>query len=485
MKVPKPPKNKKWDVKFVQDADSNEWCIDIYEVNQKTGAAKPANITQAEYLAILKGHYKIQLAKHRKLYEEAKQKSKKLNKSLTPVKIEKWERTERLYESLAEDDRMNDSIRLDLWIRQAKTPATKETKPEVYKNPRDLADITQSLFSNTGFKDLEFMGYTNEQGIDKAKWQKEKLTALVPTKDLPLLDQRTKKNPEQGYLIPTPPTIAVSQAKNIDTLVVLLEKENRKRDRDGQGRTGDVEFSLKEYSKIRGKSESELARGGKFIKELKRDLISGGITSYIVDLEKTTGRKSYLIQNFYGLEVPKAKSRGKWRVIFNEPYKTHLLDSKQYYPILLEAIQDKNTDDRKGYLYFFFKLVVSYASTTDFKTQLKVSTLLDKIKISEGTKARPQEAFKVLCECIYYTATKYKTIKEVRFFESGKCKKVKVITDLEKFKEWSYSEFKKEVLAELGLTDIREALISFNVPPTVKTAKAEETRQTGQDRTTL
>lgn len=26
----------------------------------------------------------------------------------------------------------------------------KETKPEVYKNPKDLADITQSLFSNTG-----------------------------------------------------------------------------------------------------------------------------------------------------------------------------------------------------------------------------------------------------------------------------------------------------------------------------------------------
>ena len=102
------------------------------------------------------------------------------------------------------------------------------TKPEVFKNPKELADITQSLFSNTGFKDPDFLGYTNERGKDEAKWKKKDLTALVPTKDLPLLDQRKKKNEGQGYLIPTAPKIAVSQAKNIDTLLVLLEKENRK-----------------------------------------------------------------------------------------------------------------------------------------------------------------------------------------------------------------------------------------------------------------
>lgn len=362
----------------------------------------------------------------------------------------------------------------------------KKGKPEVYKNPKDLADITQSIFSNTGLKEAEFIGYTNERGIDEAKWKRKDLTALVPRKDLLLLDPRKKKNGGQGYLIPYPPKIAVSQAKNIDTLLVLLEKQNRKRENAELNRTGDLEFTLRDYAKIRGKSETELTRGGKFIDELKRDLISGGITSYVFDLEATTGRKSYLIQNFYGIEVPKVKSREKWKVIFNEPYKTFILNGGQYYPILLQAIQDKNTDDRKGYLYFFLKVVLRYANTsTDFKTQLKVSTLLDKIKISERVKERPPESFNVLAECIYYTATNYKAIKEVRFFDSWKCKKVKIITDLEKFKGWSYDDFITDILTPLGLTDIRDALISFNTPLQGKTEGTEETGQTGQDRTTL
>ena len=272
----------------------------------------------------------------------------------------------------------------------------KAEKPKVFKNPKEIADITQSLFSNTGFKDPDFLGYETDKGIERAKWKKKDLTALVPTKDLQLLDQRKNKNPTQGYLIPTPPKINVSQAKNIDTLLVMLEKENRKRDKTGQDKIGELEFNLKDYANTRGRSEAELARSGKFIDELKRDLISGGITSYVLDLEATTGRKSYLIQNFYGLEVPKVKSKEKWRVIFNEPYKTFILQGGQYYPILLEAIQDKNNDDRKGYLYFFLKAVFRYASTGDFRTQLKVSTLLEKIRVSEATQTRPQEAFNVL-----------------------------------------------------------------------------------------
>ena len=359
----------------------------------------------------------------------------------------------------------------------------KEKKPEVYKNPKELGDITQAIFSNTGFSNPDFIGYTDERGFNEAKWKKKDLTALVPTKDLPLLDPRKNKSEGQGYLLPTPPKIAVSQAKNIDTLLVLLEKQNRKRENAEQERAGDLEFSLGDYAKIRGKSETELARGGKFLDELKRDLISGGITSYVFEKEK-----SYLIQNFYGIEVPKAKSREKWKVYFNEPYKTFILNSKQYYPILLQAIQDKNNDDRKGYLYFFLKVVLSYANTnTNFKTQLKVSTLLDKIKISEKVKERPPESFRILAECIYYTASNYNAIKEVRFFNNGRCEKVKVITDLEQFKVWSYDAFIKDILTPLGLTDIREALISFNTPAQDKQLEqeAETIEQKGIDKPTL
>ena len=272
----------------------------------------------------------------------------------------------------------------------------------------------------------------------------------------------------------------------MDTLCYMLQRENWRREKTGQDKTGNLEFSLEEYAKMRGKSDAQIAQAGSYLDELKRDLISGGVTSYIVDLEPTTGRKSYLIQNFYGLEVPKVKSKRKWRVIFNEPYKTDILNSKQFYPILLKAIQDTNTNERKGYLYYFYRKVMSYANTkTDFQTRLKVSTLLDYIKAGDRTKAKPKRAFNVLCECICY-ATKFKAIKEVRFFDSGKYEKVRVITDLEKFKDWDYTDFKNEVLNYLGLTDIREALISFNNAPQKElTEEPEEPEQTGEYKTTL
>jgi len=397
-------------------------------------------------------------------------------------KKEFWEALDKSFKTYAPQESF-DFLEKLIEIEPEVKPIIKD-KGEVYQQSKKLADTTQSIFTNIGLKDDDFMGYTNERGKDEAKWQKENLTALVPIEDLPLFP-RKKKHEGQGDLIPTPPKIAVSQAKNIDTLCYMLQRENWRREKAGQDRTGELDFSLKEYAEMRGKTETQLERSGKFIDELKRDLISGGVTSYIVDLEETTGRKSYLIQNFYGLEVPKAKSKRKWRIFFNEPYKTDILNSGQYYPILLKAIQDTNTNERKGYLYFFYKVVMSYASNNpNFKGgQLKVSTLLDKIKISNETKAKPQRAFNVLCECIYYTATKYKAIKEVKFFDSGKREKDKLITDLQKFKNWDYSDFRNEVLNDLGLTDIREAIISFNHAPQKELPEVtEETKQMGEDK---
>ena len=104
-------------------------------------------------------------------------------------------------------------------------------------------------------------------------------------------------------------------------------------------------------------------------------------------------------------------------------------------------------------------------------------------------KNRPKEAFNALCECIYYTATNYEgIIKEVGFYNNGKREKVRTIpdTDLEKFRDWDYNDFKNEVLNDLGLTDIREALISFNSTPQKELAETtEEPKQTGEYKTTL
>jgi len=277
----------------------------------------------------------------------------------------------------------------------------------------------------------------------------------------------------------------VSQAKNIDALGFMLQQENWKREKDGKERLAELEFSLKDYAKTRGYDNTQIARGGKFFNELKKDLFTGAYTTYRLDKVIIDGKEytAHGLPNIYILLEPK-NPKDKWKIKYNEPYKEYYLNGRQYYPILLEAIQDKDTNSEKGFLYFFFKLVMSYASTGDFKTQLKVSTLLEKIKVRDAVKERPQEAFKVLAECIYYTAKHYKAIKEVRFFDSGKCEKVKVITDLEKFNSWIYQDFIKEVLTPLGLSDIRDALISFNTPQE-KPEGAGETGQTGQDKTIL
>ena len=366
------------------------------------------------------------------------------------------------------------------------TPDKKENEKskEVYKTPKSLEELQRSLFKSKGLGTGDFKGFSNDGQEELAEWKIPDGTARYPKAKQSKIDR--KKKPEQALsLIPTPPKLGVSQAKNIDALGFMLQRENWKREKAGETKKAELEFALKDYAKTRGYNDANIARGGKFLDELRRDLFTGAYTTYRLDKVIIDGKEytAHGLPNIYVLLEPKNK-KDKWKIVYNEPYKNYYINGGQYYPILLEAIKDKGTDHQKGYLYFFFKLVMRYASTGDFKTQLKVSTLLDKIKVGDEAKTKPQEAFKVLCECVYYTATEYKAITEVRFFESGKCRKVKMITDLEKFKSWSYESFKKEVLAELGLTDIRDALISFNTPKEL-TEGTGETGQTGQDTTTL
>jgi hypothetical protein len=358
-------------------------------------------------------------------------------------------------------------------------------KKQVYKNPKSLEEIQRSIFKPTGLRDKDFKGFTQDGQEEVAEWDIKGGTARYPKSKQAKIDRKKKKPETALSVIPTPPKLGVSQAKNIDALGFMLQQENWRREKDGKEKLAELDFSLSEYAKVRGYTDEQIARGGEFYNELKRDLFTGAYTTYRLDKVIIDGKEytAHGLPNIYILLEPK-NPKDKWKIKYNEPYKDYYLNGGQYYPILLEAIKDKGTDDRKGYLYFFFKLVMRYASTGDFKTQLKVSTLLENIKVSEGTQTRPQEAFNVLCECIYYTAKHYKTIKEVRFFGSRKCEKVKVITDLEKFKNWNYEDFIKEVLTPLGLTDIREVLISFNTPQE-KSEGTGETGQTGQDRTGL
>jgi len=361
-----------------------------------------------------------------------------------------------------------------------------EKKVEVFKNPKSLEEIWRGIFKPTGLREKDFIGYQQDGQEEWGEWDTKSGKARYPKSKQAKIDRKKKKTETGLSLIPTPPKLGVSQAKNIDALGFMLQRTNWLREKDGKEKLAELEFALKDYAKIRGYKDTQIARGGEFFNELKRDLFTGAYTTYRLDKVIIDGKEytAHGLPNIYILLEPK-NPKDKWKIQYNEPYKDYYLNGKQYYPILLKAIQDKGTDSEKGFLYFFFKLVMSYTSTTDFKTQLKVGTLLEKIKASDRTQERPQEAFKVLCECIYYTATHYKAIKEVRFFDSGKCEKMEVIKDPARFKKWDYNDFIKEVLTPLGLTDIREALISFNTPQPVKPEGTDKTGQTGQDKTGL
>lgn len=358
-------------------------------------------------------------------------------------------------------------------------------KKDIYKNPKSLEEIQRAIFKPTGLRDKDYKGTAKDGQEEITEWDIKGGTARYPKSKQDKIDRKKKKAETGLSVIPTPPKLGVSQAKNIDALGYMLQRENWKREKDGKEKLAELDFSLSDYAKVRGYDDKQIARSGEFYNELKRDLFTGAYTTYRLDKVIIDGKEytAHGLPNIYILLEPK-NEKDNWKIKYNEPYKDYYLNGRQYYPILLEAIKDKGTDREKGFLYFFFKLVMRYASTGDFRTQLKVSTLLENIKVRDAVKERPQEAFKVLAECIYYTATHYNAIKEVRFFDSGKCEKVKVITDLEKFKEWDYKEFIKEVLTPLGLSDIRDALISFNTPQE-KPEGTGETGQTGQDRTIL
>ncbi|HPL56468.1 MAG TPA: hypothetical protein PLC05_03175 [bacterium] len=329
---------------------------------------------------------------------------------------------------------------------------------EITKNPKMLAELELDLFSNTGFRDGDYKGDTTERGIKEAFFQNKRgQGALIPHAQIPTLLKKQKGG--QGALIPPPPDATANQLKNLHALTILLDKQNKIRVKRGEPKTTTIEFELKDYEKIRGKTDIELARGGKFRDLLKYTLISGGATTFI-----TEDDKYYKIRHhhFYNLDIPKTPN-GKWTAYIQEPYAQTLLNFNQYIPIVIRALQDRQTDQKKGYLYFFFYIVLFYSNNpeTGFTSEHKVSNLLNKIKVSDEILNKPKRAFRVLAECISYVADNYKDIlKEVRLLNAKY--EVKVIRDLTVFKNTDYEQFNALYLKPLGLKDIRDALISFN-----------------------
>ena len=123
---------------------------------------------------------------------------------------------------------------------------------------------------------------------------------------------------------PTPPKLGVSQAKNIDALGFMLQQENWRRENESKEKLAELEFSLSDYAKVRGYTDEQIARGGEFYSELKRDLFTGAYTTYRLDKVIIDGKEytAHGLPNIYILLEPK-NPKDKWKIKYNEPYKDY------------------------------------------------------------------------------------------------------------------------------------------------------------------
>jgi len=371
-------------------------------------------------------------------------------------KTEKY--TQKFFEEINAD---KEKIRkLEEEIKRLKEK-TREQELGIAKGPKSMAELTK-MFVNKGLGEGNFKGiFIEEDGEILYKWAIDEaiLSFFVSERDIPKLLFGKKSSPDQKQLIPKPPSVSISQIRNIDTIITLIAEENKKREARGEPREARVEFYFKDYAKIRGYTDEEMARGGKFNEGFKRDLITGGVIKF-------KRQEDRIIMNaFYGIGIPDLKSKGKWEVGFNWPWDNEVLNlPKGYYPILTRALGDRRATDTE---WLFLRVVLIYSknynpkSRADYSPLIRVKGLLNGITTGARVKERQQDAYKILAECITYVAENYKeALTEIRI-SRGKKYTPSVINDLGIFKRLNYKQFKAEILRGLGIDNITDALIGF------------------------
>ena len=317
----------------------------------------------------------------------------------------------------------------------------------ILKQPRQIADISR-MFSNRQITQAHYREKVVGNNRVVAVWKRDNVTAKVCVEGV---NELSRICTPQVYK----PFLGVNASKNLDALAYMLQRRNLEREKD-RSSTYKFSFQLVEYAKVRGYSEEDVSRGGKFIENLQKDLCMGANTSYelkdftIYDTE----RENHNLPSFYTLNPPKAK-KGKWQVIFSEPYRYDYMNPKPYYPIAADCIADKG---KKGYLYFFMREIIR---SCNHPGRIKVQTLLNYVNIPRKTLARPKESFRLLCEGIYYTGRVWKPLKEVVFsaLKDGLVKAVEPIT-VKEFKGFSYSRMQK-ILRKLEVVDVRDVSVTF------------------------
>lgn len=263
------------------------------------------------------------------------------------------------------------------------------------------------------------------------------------------------------------PKVYVSQDKNIKLLLALVEKQQFNKEE----KKAEAVFTLKEYAKLRGYTEEEIKRGGKFIEEIKRDLYTGAYTTYRIGKIKINGKEyiAHGFPNFYTLFEPK-DPKGEWRIRFNNFYAENILkilngEAKQYFTHYLKEIADRNTTE-KPYLHFFYNQIVSRRQRGKITIPKKIGNLLREMGVAEKILRRPKECFEVLKECLVYIAENYpEELEGIHLYSDLNKQKQKTLplSTLKGLKDFTYQEFKK-LLRAIDIEDIREAFISFIRP---------------------
>lgn len=284
-----------------------------------------------------------------------------------------------------------------------------------------------------------------------------------------------------------PPKVYISQIKNISLLMGLIQEQQFNK----EVKEAKCEFMLADYAERRGYTKEEIQRQSNFFQELKRDLLTGAMTTYRIDKILIEGKiyTRHGIPNFYMLDEPK-DSKNKWIVTLNSPYSewiTKILNGEagQYFIGDHKAIEDRITTE-KPYLFLFYMQLIKRKRTNLFTTPLKIGNLLIDMKIADKIIARPKECFELLKECLIYFSEHYQPTPEIEQFflynDFHKTKTLKLPLHIsEAFKEYPYEDF-KDLLKAIGIKDIREAYISFKRPYTKPEAKFMEFALTEGDK---
>lgn len=276
------------------------------------------------------------------------------------------------------------------------------------------------------------------------------------------------------------PVVTGDFVRHMGSLFILLWKYNKKRERQGEKEpVTEIEFTLQQYQRQRGRTDEEIQAGGSFTQKAKHLLVTGATTSFIRAEKDNPG--GFEIGHFYALRTPGQK-RGTYELLLSPIYAKDFLQAyttKQggYLPLYERVINDKETEGKKTYLMFFVFAVLQQLNSTgeaqpgDF---IALQTLLDKARAGEYILKRDKEAWRCFMEGIQYYNKMTSGLKEIVL--QGETEDRKGITDFTKLDTWTYETFKEEILQPLGLRYCRDLKLAFmgNLPAIKGTAQDTE-----------